>query len=67
MEFWSVSSANFFQENKGMFGYLRWLELEVNAMKAPDGSRAYPGKTCRDIRMCLPDVTSGTYLAFCLD
>ena len=47
-----------------MFGYLRWLELEVNAMKAPDGSRAYPGKTCRDIRMCLPDVTSGTYLVF---
>ena len=45
-----------------MFGYLRWLELELNAMKIPDGSRAYPAKTCRDIRMCLPDVASGTYL-----
>ena len=44
-----------------MFGYLRWLELELNAMKIPDGSRSYPAKTCRDIRMCLPDVTSGTY------
>jgi len=49
------------KDNKGMFGYLRWLELELNAMKIPDGSRSYPAKTCRDIRMCLPDVTSGYY------
>ncbi len=35
--------------------------MELQAMKSPDGSRAYPGKTCRDLKSCFSALDSGEF------
>lgn len=37
------------------------LEVRIDAERKPDGSRQFPGKTCRDIQMCFPESKTGYY------
>ena len=40
------------------------LEIRVDADAKPDGTKQFPGKTCRDIQMCFPESKTGEWNYF---
>lgn len=48
-------------DNYGVFQFLSALEIQMQAMKSPDGSQAFPGKTCRDLKSCFTELKNGEY------
>ena len=44
------------------------LDVYMQAKQNPDGGVLFPGKTCKDLRLCHPDMKSGKYhrLYFCI-
>jgi len=47
------------KKQRGALELLDDLEMRLEAERRPDGSRAFPAKTCGDIQMCFPDSKSG--------
>ena len=40
---------------------MNMMELHLQAIKHPDGSRVFPGKTCRDLKSCFDELRDGDY------
>ena len=55
----SRNTASKKKNNQGAMELLADLELRVEAVMKPDGTKQFPGKTCRDIQMCFPDSKTG--------
>ena len=47
-----------------MFKFLSLFELQLQALRSPDGSQAFPGKTCKDLKSCFDDLRSGRFRLF---
>ena len=45
--------------NPGVFAYVKELEMRIKAVEKPDGSEEFPAKTCRDLQMSFPSVSTG--------
>lgn len=45
----------------GIHATLKTLSGHLQTLRSPDGSQLNPGKTCRDIKQCYPEKTSGDY------
>lgn len=43
----------------GIHATLKTLSGHLQTLRSPDGSQLNPGKTCRDIKQCYPEKTSG--------
>ena len=47
------------RRRQGAMDLMDDLEIRVEAEGKPDGSKQFPGKTCRDIQMCFPESKTG--------
>jgi hypothetical protein len=45
----------------GVFNWLEELGTRLDGMEKPDGSRLFPAKSCKDLKMCFPDSVTGEY------
>ena len=61
----SEGRASILPKDLNVFAYADELELRMDAVVKPDGTKDFPAKTCRDIQMCFPDAKTGrAILAF---
>jgi len=40
---------------------LEEMDIRLRGLQKPDGSRMFPAKSCRDLKMCFPDSVTGEY------
>ena len=55
----SESRASILPKDLNVFAYADELELRMDAVMKPDGTKDFPAKTCRDIQMCFPNAKTG--------
>ena len=48
-----------YKKTLGVFNWLEELGTRLDGMEKPDGSRLFPAKSCKDLKMCFPDSVTG--------
>ena len=62
-QYYRSDDPNFIEDKKklGVFNYLEELDRRISAFERPDGSRAFPAKSCKDLKICFPESVTGTH------
>ena len=48
------------KKKNGIFNYLEEMEYRLENKMKPDGTRFFPAKSCKDLKLCHPDTETGT-------
>ena len=48
------------KSKNGVFNYLEEVEYRLENKLKPDGSRFFPAKSCKDLKLCHPNSETGT-------
>lgn len=49
------------KKKNGIFNYLEEMEYRLENKMKPDGTRFFPAKSCKDLKLCHPDTETGYY------